>query len=48
VYGEEMVYDTTFGDGDDFEQLTNGTDIDLNGNTVKTFHGSNPLNIKMK
>jgi hypothetical protein len=48
VYGEEMVYDTTFGDGDDFAQLTNGTDIDLNGNTVKTFHGSNPLNIKMK
>lgn len=52
VYGEELVYNsgTTSFDGDDdtFEQLTNGTITDLNGNKARTFHGSIALNGKVK
>lgn len=37
-----------FGDDNTFEQLTNGTITDLNGNTARTFHGSIALNGKVK
>ena len=37
-----------FGDNDTFDQLTNGTKTDLNGNTVRTFHGSIAINGRIK
>ena len=38
VFTQEMVYDDVsgFGDTDQFDQLTSGTDTDLNGNTIQT------------
>lgn len=37
-----------FGDNDKFDQLTNSTKTDLNGKTVKTFHGSIAINGEIK
>lgn len=52
VYGKELAYNlgtTSFdGDNDKFDQLTNGTKTDINGVTVRTFHGSLPINGRIK
>lgn len=49
IYGQELVVTGgNYGDNDEFEQLSNGTLIDLNGNTIRTFHGSMSLNIRSK
>jgi len=41
VFGDELVDDASVYDGDDgeFNQLTNGTETDLNGKTIRTFCG---------
>lgn len=45
VFMESMEYDGTWGDNGEFEQLTNGTNIDLNGNTTRTFVGKISLGV---
>lgn len=45
VYGQEVVYGADTGS---FANLSNGTTTDFSNNTVITFHGSIPLNGKIK
>lgn len=45
VYGQEVVYGADTGN---FANLSNGTTIDFSNNTIRTFHGSIPLNGKIK
>lgn len=45
VYGQEVVYGSDTGN---FANLSNGTTTDFSNNTVRTFHGSIPLNGKIK
>ena len=37
VIGKELIFNTDYGDNDKFDQLTNSTDTNLNGDTVKTY-----------
>jgi len=39
---EGLIEDTGFGDNNEFNQLTNGTLTDLNGNTVRTIFSARP------
>lgn len=45
VYGQEVMYGACTGN---FANLSNGTITDFSNNTVRTFHGSIPLNGKIK